>query len=111
MRVEQNKFICFLSGSRTNVFPPTKPQHTLRYATQNIDLTMKILLFGNEYQQHYAGELRHLVDVLRRYGVEIEVERSFYQYLRYVLGITIDKDESKPACKMDKRTVLACYCS
>ena len=34
---------------------------------------MKILLFGNEYQQHYANELRHLVMVLRRNGAEIEV--------------------------------------
>lgn len=68
---------------------------------------MKILLFGNEYQQHYANELRHLVMVLRRNGAEIEVERSFYQYLRYVLGITIDKDESRQACKMDGNVALS----
>ena len=85
------------------MFPPRPSRSTLCV----MPLTMKILLFGNEYQQHYAGELRHLVDVLRRYGVEIEVERSFYQYLRYVLGITIDKEESKPACKMDGNVALS----
>lgn len=69
--------------------------------------TMRILLFGNEYQQHYANELRHLIMVLRRNGAEIEVERSFYQYLRYVLDITIDKTESRQACKMDGDVALS----
>ena len=68
---------------------------------------MKILLFGNEYQQLYATELRSLVGLLRGSGAIIEVERSFYQYLRYVLDVSIDRDESRRACDMQGDVALS----
>lgn len=63
------------------------------HITRKTTSTMKILLFGNEYQQQYAHELQHLVEVLRHYSINLEIEHSFYQYLHYVLGIAIDKNE------------------
>lgn len=51
---------------------------------------MKILIFGNEYQQHFAESIREMIAVLREYGASLEMEESFYAYLSHELGIGLD---------------------
>lgn len=68
---------------------------------------MKILLFGNEYQQRYASELRHLVDVLQRRGACIAVEKEFHKYLRTVLQIDTNKLECCNGCQMEGDIALS----
>lgn len=61
---------------------------------------MKILIFGNEYQQRYASELRHLVEVLCKRGAEVDIETVFYTYLRDKLGIDCAGTQCHKACDM-----------
>lgn len=61
---------------------------------------MKILIFGNEYQQRYASELRHLVEVLCKRGAEVDIETGFYTYLRDKLGIDCADTQCHKACDM-----------
>ena len=61
---------------------------------------MKILIFGNEYQQRYASELRHLVEVLCKRGAEVDIETGFYTYLRDKLGIDCAGTQCHKACDM-----------
>lgn len=61
---------------------------------------MKILIFGNEYQQRYASELRHLVEVLCKRGAEVDIETGFYTYLRDKLGIDCASTQCRQACDM-----------
>lgn len=61
---------------------------------------MKILIFGNEYQQRYASELRHLVEVLCKRGAEVDIETVFYTYLRDKLEIDCAGTQCRQACDM-----------
>ena len=52
---------------------------------------MKILIFGNEYQQHFAESIREMNSgAARIWRVALEMEESFYAYLSHELGIGLD---------------------
>ena len=68
---------------------------------------MKILLFGNEYQQRYASDLRHLVDVLRQRNAWIAVEKEFHKYLHTALHIDTSTLECCQAEDMDGDVALS----
>lgn len=45
------------------------------------DATMKIAIYGNEYQDRYFHSLARLLDLLEQAGVEVMIDRSFYEHL------------------------------
>lgn len=84
----------------------TNCQTTILALSQVIG-TMKILLFGNEYQRHYADELRHLVEVLGNSGADIVAETDFHSYLHNALDIDVGNISSCPACDMEGDVALS----
>lgn len=68
---------------------------------------MRILLFGNEYQQRYTTELHRLIKMLRMRNADIVVEQDFFGYLRECLDIRIGGLVGMAACDMDGDVALS----
>lgn len=51
---------------------------------------MKLVIFGNNYQDTNITAILQLVDGLRLRGVQVALERDFHYYLQSQAGITVD---------------------
>jgi NAD+ kinase len=55
--------------------------------------TLRFALFGNVYQQHKSAAIRVLLNSLRSHGVQIFIEKEYFEFLRSVFSEFTDSSD------------------
>ena len=50
---------------------------------------LRIAIFGKDFQAERQASIETVLDSLTRHGVEVYIERTFFQYLTEVLAINV----------------------